>query len=142
MSQNVDLVRSIFAAWRVGDYSAAEWAHPEIDYVVADGPTPGTWTGLAGMAEGARARLNAWADFRFEADEYRELDAERLLVLHRVRGRGRASTLELGRISTRGASVFHIRAGKVTRLVQYWDAERALADVGQLRERARPLQDG
>jgi ketosteroid isomerase-like protein len=28
--QNVEIVRSIFAAWERGDYSSVEWAHPEI----------------------------------------------------------------------------------------------------------------
>jgi len=41
-SPNVELVRSIIEAWERGDYSSAEWAHPEIEYVFADGPLDGT----------------------------------------------------------------------------------------------------
>lgn len=128
-SANLDLVRSIFAAWERGDFSSAEWAHREIEFVRADGPSPGRWTGLAGMADGTRDWLNAWEDLRFEADVYRELDDERVLVLVRYIGRGKASGLELGHIPMKAASLFHVRGGKVTRLVHYLD-ERSLTDLG------------
>ena len=95
MSQeNVELVRSIYAAWERGDFSSAEWAHPEIEYVQVEGPEPGVWTGLAGMAEGTRDFLSTWKEFRIEADEYRELDGERVLVLQRHSGRGKTSGVE------------------------------------------------
>jgi len=70
-SANVDLVRSIFAPWERGDYSSAEWAHPEIEFLIAVGPTPGSWTGHAGMAEGLRDFLSAWEDFRVERSSAR-----------------------------------------------------------------------
>jgi ketosteroid isomerase-like protein len=130
VSENLDLVRSIHAAWERGDYSSAEWAHPEIDFVVADGPTPGSWTGLAGLAEGTRDWLSAWEDARAEVDDYRELDDERVLVLVHVTGRGKASGLEIGQVQAKGANLFHVCGGKVTRLVLYMDRERALADLG------------
>jgi ketosteroid isomerase-like protein len=129
-SANLDLVRSIHATWERGDYSSAEWAHPQIVYVHADGPAPGSWTGLAGMAEAFRGFLSAWEEWRVEAKKYRELDNERVLVLARFSGRGKRSGLDVGQTRAKGASLFHIRGGQVTRLVIYWDRERALADLG------------
>ena len=129
---NVELVRSIFAAWERGDFSSAEWAHPEIELVIADGPTPGSSTGIAAMGEQWRGALSAFEELRTEADEYRVLDHERVLVLMRFGGRGKTSGLEVGQMQTEGANLFHVRDGKVTRLVLYWDRERALEEVGVL----------
>jgi ketosteroid isomerase-like protein len=129
-SANLDLVRSIYAAVERGDYRSVEWAHPEIEYVFADGPTPGTWTGLAGMAEGWRDFLGAWEEFRSEVEEYRELDGKRVLVLLQASGRGKTSGLELAEMQSKTANVVHIRDGKVVRIVFYFDRERALAELG------------
>jgi ketosteroid isomerase-like protein len=126
----LDLVRSIYAAWERGDHSSVEWMHPEIEFVRLDGPEPGTRTGLAGWHKGSRGWLSAWEDWRVEADEYRELDGERVLVLDHASGRGRTSGLELAQLRTKGANLFHLRYGKVTRLVLYSDRERALAELG------------
>ena len=137
-SSNLDLVRSINAAWERGDYSSADWADPDIEYVIADGPAPGRWTGLAGLAEGWRAWLSAWEEYRGEVDEYRELDDERVLVLTRRSGRGKTSGLELGQMRAKGAGLFHVRGGKVTRLVVYLNCERAFADLGLSSEADSP----
>jgi hypothetical protein len=110
-------MRSIYAAWERGDYSSGRRAHPEIEYVIADGPVPGRWTGLTGMAAGWRNWLSAREDFRASAKEYRELDDGRVLVLVSDTGSGKSSALELGQIHTKGAAVLHIRDGTVTRLI-------------------------
>ena len=128
-SANVEFVRSIYAAWERDDYSSTEWTHPDIEFVLADGPDPGSWRGLAGMAEGWRAFLSNWENYRFEVEEYRELDAERVLVLIRLGGRGKTSGLELGHVGASGANLLQVRGGKVTRLAIYFDRDRALADL-------------
>ena len=117
MSGNLDLVRSILTANERGDYSSMKWAHPDIEFVVADGPSPGRWSGRAGMTEGWLDMANAWEELRTTADEYRQLDGERVLVQLRRSGRGKTSGLELDQMRTKVVALFHIRAGKVTRLL-------------------------
>ena len=129
MSENLDLVRSIYATWERGEYRSMGWAHPEIENAIVGGPSPGSWRGFAGMAEGWRDFLSACEDVRFEADEYRELDGERVLVLTHAIGRGRTSGLERGGMKTKGANLFHIQDGKVTRHVAYLQRDLAFDDL-------------
>jgi ketosteroid isomerase-like protein len=129
-SENVELVRSMYAARERGDWSWTDWAHPEVEFVIADGPNPGKWLGLAGMTEGWRSWASAWEGFRSEAEEYRELDDQHVLVLVQIRGRGKTSGLELEHLGAKVASLYEIREGKVTRLVCYFDRDRSLTDLG------------
>jgi ketosteroid isomerase-like protein len=129
--QNVEIVRSIYAAWDRGDFSSVEWADPEIEYVIVDGPEPGSWSGRAAMAETMRSILNTWENARIEADEYIELEDERVLVLDHLSGRGKTSGLDVGQMKRNGAAILHIRDGRVTRYVSYNDRDRALADLGR-----------
>jgi ketosteroid isomerase-like protein len=130
-SANLDLVRSIMAAWERGEIvprgSIAELAHPDIEIAVVDGPEPSSRKGLAAARPGIEAFLSLWEDYRVEIDEYRELDDERVLVLGQVSARGASSGIE---IAQRRVSLFQLHDGKVTRLVMYWDCKRALADLG------------
>ena len=130
-SANLELVRSIYVDWERGDHSSANWAHPEIEFAIVEGPSPGTWTGLAEMRHAWREFLSSWEDYRSVVDEYRELDSERVLVLVHFSGRGKASGLEAAQWGTTkgGANLLHVRDGKVTRLVIYWDRKQALADL-------------
>lgn len=129
-SENVELVRSIYAAWERGDYSSAEWAHPDIECVFVDGPSPGRFRGLTGLAQGWRDWLSAWDQWRLRAEDVRELDAERVLVLVHVTGRGRKSGLDVSEMHNEVTTIFHIRDGKVAKLLRYFDRERAFADAG------------
>jgi ketosteroid isomerase-like protein len=130
VSANLDLVRSIYAAWERGDFVSAEWADREMLYEYADGPSPGTWNGLDGMAEGFRDFLGAWKDWGVVTDDYVELARGRVLVSFHFTGRGKASGLDLASVHTNGATLFVIVDGRITRVVQYLDRDRALADLG------------
>jgi len=130
MSENLDLVRSIYADWERGDFSSSKWAHPEIELMVADGPEEGIRRGHGEMSAGWRGFLGAWGQYRVEADDFRELDGERVLVLMQHGGHGKASGLGDTQLRTEGANVLHIRDGMVVRLVLYWHRDRALVDLG------------
>ena len=128
MSENLDVVRSIFTAWERGDFGSADWAAPEFEYMFADGPSPGRWKALAGIAKAWGDFLGAWEVYRHRAKEYRELDDERVLVVvHRraLGGSGRSQSPQPD-----SAGVFHLRDGKVSKLEIYWDCNRALVDLG------------
>ena len=134
----VDLVRSIVAPWQRGDFSALGWADPEIEYVLVDGPSPGRWAGLIDMSAAFYEVLSPYTDYRVTAEEFRELGDGRVLVLHSYSGVGKTSGLQIGEIASTGADLFHLRDGRVTRLVLYWECERALADLGIAARNPRP----
>jgi ketosteroid isomerase-like protein len=123
-------IAALYDEWARGDFSSTDWAHPEIEFVSADGTTPGTWRGLEETRAGWREVLNAWDDFRTQAVEFREIADDCLLVLTDNTGRGKVSGFELGDTATRGANVLHLRDGKVVKLVAYWNRDQALADLG------------
>jgi ketosteroid isomerase-like protein len=129
-SAHVELVRALYEPWERGDWSAIDWAHPAIEFTVADGPSPSTWHGVAGMVEGYRQVINAWEGYRAVAERYVELDDERVLVHQRLSGRGKLSGLELADVQPNAAGVFHVRDGTVVKIVLYYDRQRALADLG------------
>lgn len=71
-------------------------------------------TGLTAMAECEREFLSTWADLRLAAQEYREIDHERVLVLQSVSGQAKTSGLNLAQVGAKGAAcLFHVDDGKV-----------------------------
>jgi hypothetical protein len=128
MSANLDLVRSIYADWERGDFSSVEWAHPEIEFLSVSPLETSRAKGLSEMASFVRDIFSHIADWSEVAEGYRELDANRVLVLTRFSGQGRVSGVTPP--PARAARVFEIHNGKVTRLTLYTDGDRALADLG------------
>lgn len=131
MSANLDLVRSIFAAWERGDFSSVEWSHPEIEYVFHGGPEPGRWAGVAEMAAAWFHTLEAWEDYSGEADDFIELEDKRVLLLTHIQARGKSSGIDIGQLGgSRGALLFQLHERKVAKLDVYWERDRALAELG------------
>ena len=117
MSQeDVDFVRSIYAGWERGDYTSSDWAHSQIEWNFAvDGPSPTGGIGIRGMTENWSGLISAFEDLHHDVDEYVDLDDGRVLVLQHLRGRGKASGLEIGQIGMQdlpGAVVLTVSGGR------------------------------
>ena len=83
------------------------------------------------MAAAWSKRLNTFAGVSVEAEEFRELGDTQVLVLVRARGIAKTSGIDLDQIGgERTALLVSLRDRKVTRLVAYFDRDRALADLG------------
>ncbi|MGO9488331.1 MAG: nuclear transport factor 2 family protein [Solirubrobacteraceae bacterium] len=125
---NVELVRSIYESWEAGDFSrAGQWADPEIEVASFGGPVTGGFVGAAAIEQGWQALLDTLDDVRPEAQEYKDIDDERVLVLSCLHGREKGNGEAVEQLR---ANLFRIRDGKVVRLIFYWSRDRALADVG------------
>jgi hypothetical protein len=74
--------------------------------------------------------MSVWEDYGIKAEQFRVLDDERVFVLVRLSGRGRTSGLDIQATHATGAQLWHVRGGKVVRLILYWSSEQALADLG------------
>jgi ketosteroid isomerase-like protein len=124
-------VRSLYADWGRGDFRRLDWVDTDIEPVSVGGPEPGKWNGTEAVGRAWPDFLTAWDSYRVAGEEYRELDDGRVVTLHLLSGRGKkGSGLEVSDTETTGANLFHIRGGKVTKLVRYWDRDRAFADLG------------
>jgi len=129
MTSNLDLVRSIYADWERGDFSRVDWAYPQLEITAVEGPDPRTFVGHEAVRDAWRGFLSAWEHYRVAGKDFRELDDGRVLVFNVIGGRGKGSGLDVAQTETKGANLFHVRDGRVTKLVLYWNRDRAFADL-------------
>jgi ketosteroid isomerase-like protein len=141
MSQeNVDVVRACLEGWNRGDFAAWERdAHPDIEFFSAMARlTEGrdvAWRGTEELRQFWDEWHSVW-DLRVQLSEIRDF-GETVVAFGTQTARGKASGaevetsgLDLAQMRTVQASLFQIRASKVTRLILYFDSDRALADLG------------
>lgn len=123
--ENVEVVRSITTEWGQGNYSAAAWAHPDIELVGADGAV---MRGINEVGKRWAEFLEAWDDFATLAEEILEAGDDRVLALVRFQGRGRGSGTPVADFS--GAQLFTFRDGQVVRLELFSQRDAALEAAG------------
>jgi ketosteroid isomerase-like protein len=115
------------AAFRGGASDLAEFCDPEVHVDQTRRVfNPASYDGYEGLLSALGEVRDAWEQFALEPEEF--IDAgERVVVIHRVRARGRGSGVQL---EARSASVYTLRDGRVVRLVVYDEPAEALASVG------------
>src|SRR5256885_8537426 len=123
MSENLDLVRSIYAAWEQGDFSSAEWAHPDIEWIIArEHPDARTLIGRDALTEYRREWQKTMPDLRLALD--RLLDAnDKVVTIGTAHGTGTGSGADV-RVPL--AFVFTLRDGLIVRAEEYLNPAEAL----------------
>jgi ketosteroid isomerase-like protein len=124
--KNVELVRRVYERWACGDFSEGDVFSPDVEFEMPDWPHSAGSRGVDGMRSIWQGTLAAWDDFRAEPDRFLEA-GRHVVVLTHVHARGKDSGAE---VSADTATVWTIEAGRVVRLVLYWDSDKALEDMG------------
>jgi ketosteroid isomerase-like protein len=132
-SANLELVRSIYAAWERGDFTATAYAFDsQVEFARIGGPdfafadVLGEWRGLDEMRTALLAWMRSWEDIRVQAERVIDL-GDRVLVLSRQSGRGKRSSVPL---DIEYGDIFTIRNGKIVRWENYPKRGDALAAAG------------
>jgi ketosteroid isomerase-like protein len=87
---------------------------------------PATYDGHAGLRSSIREIWEVWEDFCEEQQELIEV-GDKVLALHTITGRGRASGAE---VRTPGALIWTLRDGRVVHVDVFLDQNEALKAVG------------
>ena len=112
---NVDTVRRLFDYWEQGEWQAsAELFDPGFEAVFSSGafPDPGTYRGARRTLDAWRAWLEAWEEFSLELEDAIPV-GERVVVLNRLRGRGKASGIA---VDAEVGCIFDLDRGRIVRM--------------------------
>ena len=128
LSENAEVVRGMLAAWNQRDADAA------LDFLAQDavedwsrsiGPMQGVFDGHAAIREHWRVFWDVFASIQLVPEEF--IDAgNRVVMPHLVEARSRGGV----ETKARGALVYELEAGLVTRSTIYQGRAEALAAVG------------
>jgi ketosteroid isomerase-like protein len=126
------VLTNMYASWNRRDWDAVlAIAHPEFERhsIAPPGHHLDMEThsrGHEGLLRFMKRWLDSWDEFRLEPREAIDF-GDRVMVLVRRSGRGRASGIELDQAS---ADVFTLEAGWAIRYDDYWQEDEALEAVG------------
>jgi ketosteroid isomerase-like protein len=137
MSQgNFDVVLRLFDVdWARSDLDATmQLIHDdaELDWSNSRAPYQGVYRGRAEIADAWRTWKEAWEEWYGEVREVIEVDPDTVVMVTRVRARGKGSGVT---VHADGASVWSVRDGKIFRGKLFQSKAAALESMGV------PLQD-
>jgi ketosteroid isomerase-like protein len=129
MSQeNVELVRRAIDSFNRGRLAMQDIAENfEMDWSNSIGPLRGVYHGREELNGVFQSFREAWDNLKWEMQEAIALDGERVLVVNRVRMRGRTSRVD---VEATGVQVWTIRSGKLTSVKLYQSKAEALEALG------------
>jgi uncharacterized protein len=130
-SRRVAFAQAAWEAFNRRDFDALlDFVHPEIEWIPAQGPggmEGSVYRGAEAFERWAREELDElWSGFHAEDLEIRDL-GERVLTLGRVRGRGRASGVE---VDAEFAQLWELKDGRIARMEAFFTHADALAAAG------------
>jgi len=121
--ENVEIVRSIYAAWLEGG-SAKSLIDPEIEYV---NPPDAVESGVRHDRKAFAGIRDAYEDVRVEPERFIDAGGDDVVVIGRVTGKGRGSGVE---IDWRQGYVWTVRDGRAVRFLWFNDPDEALDAAG------------
>jgi hypothetical protein len=126
--ENVEIVARAIDAFSRGDAEAfAALTTPDLEWKTGLGAVEGEiFRGHEGVNTYFDRLGSAWDEFRFLADEYRDL-ADVVLVLGHLRGRGRGAGVP---VESPVGAVWDLREGRIWRLRAYLDQAEAIEVAG------------
>jgi ketosteroid isomerase-like protein len=131
VSDRIGVVRRAFDALARGDQQALlDELDPNVELHPFVSVWQGTYLGHDGIEQWWRDVAALWEEFRVDPVDFRDLDAQTLLVLAQWRGRGKGSATA---IDGPAALVIGFRGGKAASVDVYLDEAQALKSV-ELRE--------
>lgn len=134
--EDVELVQWFIDAWNRRDFEEfASKLSPDVDWVPAvinraDDRPEDEFRGIDGFWRWVAETDEVMGEFKVEAEEFRDLGDGRVLLLGRIRGRGRASGAE---VSASLGQLITVRDGRAIAYRGYLDRREALEAAG-LRE--------
>jgi ketosteroid isomerase-like protein len=127
--QDVELVKRAMEAWNREDVDQLiPLSDPDVEFVsIFAGMEGRTYRGFDGLRRYFADMADTWSEFRRDIEEMIDAGDNRVVVFFHLRGTARVSG---GPVDERVTTVFHLREGRLYRMVVYRDRHEALVAVG------------